>query len=168
MSGRLLFRVDPVAGESPRGYLCRTAHDHGYGSPNALAQIAGLWVSGTGRVTGLDQEAAIKQLSYTLRLEPEEWRSMCYHHVKGRNRFKQRSFYGEAISADDLNYRKPRLCTACLRERPIWWAVWISGLSSRALHTAAFYSISVRPVNRKSLGSVQPYTNAGAVSTFDK
>ena len=128
MSGRLLFRVDPVAGESPRGYLCRTAHDHGYGSPNALAQIAGLWVSGTGRVTGLDQDAAIKQLSYTLRLDPEEWGSMCYHHVKGRNRFKQRSFYGEAISADDLNYRKPRLCTACLRDYPIWWAVWDLGL----------------------------------------
>jgi hypothetical protein len=128
VSGRLLFRIDPVAGESPRGYLCRTAHDHGYGSPNALAQIAGLWVSGTGRVTGLDQDAAIKQLSYTLRLEPEEWRSLCYHHVKGRNRFKQRSFYGEAISADDLNYRKPRLCTACLRDRSIWWAVWDLGL----------------------------------------
>jgi hypothetical protein len=128
VSARLLFRVDPVAGESPRGYLCRTAHDHGYGSPNALAQIAGLWVSGTGKVTGLDQEAAIKQLSYTLRLEPEEWRLMCYHHVKGPNRFKQRSFYGEAISADDLNYRKPRLCTACLRDHPIWWAVWDLGL----------------------------------------
>ncbi|HYL15787.1 MAG TPA: TniQ family protein [Terriglobales bacterium] len=128
MSGRLLFRVDPVAGESPRGYLCRTAHDHGYGSPNALAQIAGLWVSGTGKVTGLDQDAAIKQLSYTLRLDPEEWGSMCYTHVKGRNRFKQRSFYGETISADDLNYRKPRLCTACLRDHPIWWAVWDLGL----------------------------------------
>ena len=128
MSARILFRVDPVAGESPRGYLCPTAHDHGYSSPNALAQIAGLWVSGTGKVTGLDQDGAIKQLSYALRLEPEAWRSMCYHHVKGQNRFKQRSFYGETISADDLNYRKPRLCTASLRERPIWWAVWDLGL----------------------------------------
>jgi hypothetical protein len=117
-----------VAGESPRGYLCRTAHDHGYSSPNALAQIAGLWVSGTGKVTGLDQDVAIKQLSYTLRLEQEEWRSMCYHHTKGWNRFKQRSFYSETISADDLNYRKPRLCTACLRDHPIWWAVWDLGL----------------------------------------
>jgi hypothetical protein len=125
---RLLFRVDPLRGESPRGYLCRVAQEHAYSSPNALAQIAGLWVSGTGRVTGLDQDPAIKQLSYTLRLEPEEWRSMCYHHVKGRNRFKQRSFYGEAISADDLNYGKPRLCTACLRDHPIWWAVWDLGL----------------------------------------
>lgn len=129
MSARILFRVDPVAGESPRGYLCRVAHEHAYDSPNALAQIAGLWISGTGRVTGLDQDPAIKQLSYALRLEPEEWRSMCYHHVKGRNRFEQRSFYGETISADDLNYRKPRLCTACLRERLIWWAVWDLGLT---------------------------------------
>jgi len=128
MSARLLFRVDPVPGESPRGYLCRTAHEHGYCGPNALAQIAGLWVSGTGKVHGLDHDAAIKQLSYALRLEPEEWRLMCYHHVKGRNRFKQRSFYGETVSADDLNYGRPRLCTVCLRERPIWWAVWDLGL----------------------------------------
>jgi hypothetical protein len=126
VSARLLFRVDPIAGESPRGYLCRTAHQHGYCGPNALAQIAGLWVSG--RVTGLDHDATIKQLSYALRLEPEEWRSMCYHHVKGRNRFKQRSFCGETVSADDLNYGRPRLCMACLRERPIWWAVWDLGL----------------------------------------
>jgi hypothetical protein len=128
MSGRLLFRVDPLAGESPRGYLCRAAHEHGYSSPNALAEIAGLWVSGTGKVAGLDHDAAITQLSYTLRLEPEQWRSMCYHHVSGRNRFKQRSFCGETVSADDLNYRRPRLCTACLRECPIWWAVWDLGL----------------------------------------
>ena len=128
MSSRLLFRVDPMAGESPRGYLCRTAHEHAYCSPNALAQIAGLWVSGTGKVTGLDHDAAIEQLSYTLRLEPDEWRSMCYHHVKGRNRFKQRSFCGETVSADDLNYGSPRLCPACVRERPIWWAAWDLGL----------------------------------------
>jgi hypothetical protein len=126
MSARLLFRVDPVAGESPRGYLCRTAHEHGYNGPNALAEIAGLWASGN--VGGLDQDAAIFPLARALRLERAEWRSICYHHVKGRSRFKQRSFYGETISADDLNYRWPRLCPACLRERPIWWAVWDLGL----------------------------------------
>jgi hypothetical protein len=67
-------------------------------------------------------------LAHTLRLELAEWRSMCYLHVKGRNRFKQRSFYGEAISAYDLNYRWPRLCPACLRQSPIWWAVRDLGL----------------------------------------
>lgn len=122
MSARLLFRVEPFAGESPRGYLCRVAHEQGYHSPVSLAEIAGLQAS------GLDREDAIKQLSYVLRLEPEEWRSMCYHHIKGLKRFKQRSFLEERVSADDLNYKHPRLCCACLRERPIWWAVWDLGL----------------------------------------
>jgi len=123
---RLLFRVEPLPGESPRGYLCRAAQEHGYCSPIALAQIAGFGLSGR---FGFDRDAAtIKQLAYALRLEPEEWRSMCYHHVKGPSRFKQRLFCGETVSADDLNYGSPRLCTACLRERPIWWAVWDLGL----------------------------------------
>ena len=38
---RLLFRVDPLPRESPRGYLCRVAHEHGYSGPLSLAQIAG-------------------------------------------------------------------------------------------------------------------------------
>ena len=91
MSRRLLFRVDPVEGESPRGYLCRAAHEHGYSSPNALAQIAGLWVSGTGKVGGLDHDATIPPLSHVLRLEPEEWRSMCYQYGdydEGNNVFR--------------------------------------------------------------------------------
>src|SRR5271157_4440854 len=122
MSARLLFRVEPIAGESPRGYLCRAAHEHGYCSPVSLAQIAGLQAS------CLDREDTSEQLSYALRLDPEEWRSMCYHHVKGQNRFKQRSFCGQRVSADDLNYKRPRLCSACLRDRPIWWAVWDLGI----------------------------------------
>jgi hypothetical protein len=124
----LLFRVDPVAGESPRGYLCRAAHEHGYTSPNALAQIVGLWVSGAGDAGGLDYDAAIPSLSCLLRLEPEE-RSIRYHDIKGRKRFK-RPFHSETISADDLNYQRARLCAACLRERSIWWAVWDLGLVS--------------------------------------
>ena len=27
---RLLFRIDPLPHESPRGYLCRVAQEHGY------------------------------------------------------------------------------------------------------------------------------------------
>src|SRR5438132_717573 len=30
---RLLFRVDPLPCESPRGYLCRVAEEHGYCGP---------------------------------------------------------------------------------------------------------------------------------------
>ena len=121
-SARLLFRVDPEPGESPRGYLCRVAHAHRYGGPLSLAQIAGLPTS------GLEREDGIKQISHVLRLEPDEWRAMCYRRIKGRDRFDQRSFCGNRVSADDLNYGRPRLCPACLRERPIWWAVWDLGL----------------------------------------
>jgi hypothetical protein len=98
------------------------AQEHGYGSPLLLAQIAGLPAS------GLEREDSVKQISHVLRLEPEEWRAICYRHIKGRGRFRERSFYGERISADDLNYGRPRLCTVCLRQWPIWWAVWDLGL----------------------------------------
>ena len=53
---------------------------------------------------------------------------MCYRHIKGRDRFDQRAFCGERVSADDLNYGRPRLCPACLQACPIWWAVWDLGL----------------------------------------
>jgi hypothetical protein len=119
---RLLFRVDPLPHESPRGYLCRVAHAHGYCGPLCLAQIAGLSPS------SLELEDNVKQISHMLRLEPEEWQWICYCHIKGRGRFHERSFHGERISADDLNYGRPRLCPPCLRERPIWWAVWDLGL----------------------------------------
>ena len=43
---RLLFRVDPLPRESPRGYLCRVSQEHGYCGPLSLAQITGLPTSG--------------------------------------------------------------------------------------------------------------------------
>ena len=121
-AARLLFRVDPTPLESPRGYLCRVAYEHRYGSPLSVVRLAGLPEAAWERADDFEQ------ISHLLRLEPEEWRTMCYRHVKGRTRHNQRLFYGQRISADDLNYRCPRLCPACLRERPIWWAVWDLGL----------------------------------------
>jgi hypothetical protein len=119
---RLLFRVDPLPHESPRGYLCRVAQEHGYGGPLSLTQIAGSPRS------GLERDDSAKQIAHVLRLEPEEWQAMCYRHIGGRNRFDQRSFYGQRISDDDLNYDRPRICPRCLKQRPIWWAVWDLGL----------------------------------------
>jgi TniQ len=119
---RLLFRVDPLPRESPREYLCRVAEAHGYWGPLALAQIAGLPTS------GLERDDSVKQIAHVLRLEPEEWQAMHYRHIGGRNRFDQRSFYGQRISVDDLNYERPRICPRCLKEAPIWWAVWDLGL----------------------------------------
>ena len=119
---RLLFRVDPIPLESPRGYLCRVAYEHNYIGPLSLVRLAGLPGS------DLDHADAYERLSHLLRLNPEEWRAMCYLRVPGPHRHNQRWFYGERISVDDLNYRCPRLCPACLRERSIWWAVWDLGL----------------------------------------
>ncbi|PYS49292.1 MAG: hypothetical protein DMG13_23725, partial [Acidobacteria bacterium] len=119
---RLLFRVDPLPGESPRGYLCRVAQEHTYGGPCSLTQLAGL------SPAGLDRENRVEQIAHVLRLDPEEWRAMCYRRIQRRDQFDQRLFYGKPISTDDLNYQRPRLCPACLRERPIWWAVWDLGL----------------------------------------
>ena len=70
-SARLLFRVEPIPGESPRGYLCRFAHEHGYSGPLSLAQIAGLPRS------GLERDDNAEQIAYVVRLEPEEWRALC-------------------------------------------------------------------------------------------
>jgi hypothetical protein len=53
---------------------------------------------------------------------------MCYRHINGRTRFDHRLFCGERITADDLNYKFPRICPRCLVERPVWWAVWDLGL----------------------------------------
>jgi hypothetical protein len=88
---RLLFRVDPLPRESPRGYLCRVAEAHGYCGPLSLAQIAGLPTS------GLERDDSAKQIAHVLRLEPEEWQAMCYRHIKGPGRFEERSFYGHAV-----------------------------------------------------------------------
>ena len=53
---------------------------------------------------------------------------MCYAPVKGTGRFAQRMFCGRVVRRDQFNYRRPRICPDCLRERPIWWAVWDLGL----------------------------------------
>lgn len=121
-SARLLFRVDPFPRESPRGYLCRVAHAHAYCGPLCLTQIAGLPES------ALEREDCAKHFAHVLRLEPEEWQAMCYRHIKGRNRFYQRSFYGMRVSADDLNYGRPRVCPGCLQGCSVWWAIWDLGL----------------------------------------
>ena len=43
---------------------------------------------------------------------------MYYRHIGGRNRFDQRSFYGQRISVDDLNYERPRICPALPQGAP--------------------------------------------------
>lgn len=121
---RLLFRVEPVPLESPRGYLSRVAHEHGYPGPLAIAQIAGL------QRTNLERNEDAERIAHVLRLEPEEWRAMCYRRVRDSGRYFLRSFCGHSITADALNYGRTRVCPDCLRERAVCWAVWDLGLVS--------------------------------------
>jgi hypothetical protein len=121
---RLLFRVDPIPLESPRGYFCRVASAHGYASPQWLVDLAGF----SGPSTALDPEDHVQPLAHVLRLEPKEWLAISYRPVKETGRFAQRAFCGQTVRADQFNYRRPRICPGCLRERPLWWAVWDLGL----------------------------------------
>lgn len=121
---RLLFRVEPLLLESPRGYLSRVAHEHGYPGPLAIAQIAGL------QRTNLERNDDAERIAHVLRLEPEEWRAMCYRRVRDKGRYFLRSFCGHSITADALNYGRTRVCPDCLRERVVCWAVWDLGLVS--------------------------------------
>jgi hypothetical protein len=113
---RVPFRVDPLPLESPRGYLCRVAGAHCYDRPGWLVQLAGL------RLSELESESCA--IAKVLRLEPDEWLAMLYRHVKGVERFEQRSFQGRVVRSDQFNYRHPRICPHCLREQPVWWAAW--------------------------------------------
>ncbi len=115
---RLLFRVDPIPLESPRGYLCRVASAHRYKSPHWLVQLAGL------PAEKVEREDGAASIAHVLRLQPEQWLIMCYRRVGGPQRFEQRSFYGKNVGAYHLNFGRPRVCPACLRERSVWWAVW--------------------------------------------
>lgn len=116
--GRLLFRVDPIPFESPRGYLCRTAHAHGYYGTWWLADLAGITPG------ALEREDRATRVAHVLRLTTSEWLQMCYRPVKGKNRFEQRFFLGQVIGASHLNYRRPRICPCCLRDRSVWWTIW--------------------------------------------
>ena len=110
--------------ESPRGYLCRVAHSHGYCGPGWLADLARIPPG------GLEREDRATPLAHVLRLEVAEWLRMCYRPVKGKERFERRSFLGVLIGAHQLNYGHPRICPCCLRDHSLWWAVWDLALVS--------------------------------------
>src|SRR5258708_40344749 len=89
---RLLFRVDPLPRESPRGYLCRVAEAHGYCGPLSLAQIAWLPTS------GLERDDSAKQIAHVLRLEPEEWRRKRPLQIFGSTEYARPSYFYEPLT----------------------------------------------------------------------
>ena len=118
-SARLLFRVDPIPLESPRGYMCRVASAYHYQRPKWLMRLAGF----SELEAALYSQDRAGRIAHLLRLEPEEWLAMCYRLVTRRGR-RKRLFCGKPVSTYYLNLGKPRVCPACLREQSVWWAVW--------------------------------------------
>jgi hypothetical protein len=116
---RLMVRIDPVHGESPLGYLCRTAGVFRY-EANWFDKLLGYHIPHLDVVKGQD---ALKT-SYTLRLQPSEWRELSYEesHIASRRRFCR--FLGQPIRFNRLNLTRPRVCPECLREHEICLAVW--------------------------------------------
>ena len=137
--GRLPFRVDPIALESARGYLCRVAHTYRYPGVGSLGELAGLR-----QLLGLEREDCAAQIAYALRLETGEWRRLCYKRTNRAGQYGPTSFFGQAIGGDRLNYGHPRVCPGCLRERPVWWGIWDLGL------------VCVCPIHRCLLGNCCP------------
>jgi hypothetical protein len=160
-SPRLLFRVNPLPFESPRGYLCRVAADHGYDSPAWLTTLAGF----SGSEAALDREDRVHRLAHLLRLEPEEWLAMCYRHVNGGGHLR-RILCGKPVSTNELNIGKPRVCPACLQEDSIWWAVWDLCLVAACPFIVAFSLTTARLAKSCWPGSVHPCMNADAVSIY--
>jgi hypothetical protein len=117
---RLLFRVEPIPSESLRGYFCRVTDAHRYDSPQWLVSLAGLPKD----AFALDREDRTRRIAQLARLEPEEYLAMCYRRVKRPGRFDQRTFCGKLVSSGQLNLWRPRVCSCCLRERSVWWAIW--------------------------------------------
>lgn len=90
-----------------------------------LVELAGL--KGAAQ---LEDPDSVEKIAFALRLEPDEWRWMAYLRVGSHGPFRKRSFFGQEIAADRLNYGRPRFCPACLRQQLFWWGIWDIGLIS--------------------------------------
>jgi len=121
--GRLPFRVDPIALESVRGYLCRVVHTYRYPGVESLGELAGLR-----QLLGLERKDHAEQIAHALRLEAEEWQQLCYKSTNPNGQSGPTSFFGQSVGGDRLNYGHPRICPGCLRERTVWWGIWDLGL----------------------------------------
>lgn len=110
MTGRLLHRPKPIAGESFDGYLLRLAEANGYVSDRWITELAGIegrLSTGTGDVEPLARLLGHDPaLLEAMRYPPSPW--------AGRRRINL--FNGRPINRLAINMDRPRVCTACLAE----------------------------------------------------
>jgi hypothetical protein len=115
-----MVRIDPVSGESPLGYLCRTAGIFRYDRATWFEKLLGYHIPNLEVVKGQDAH----KMSYTLRLQPDEWRGVYYERLYTKRRSKYCRFLDQPIRLDRLNLTRPRICPECLIEHEICLAVW--------------------------------------------
>ncbi len=112
------FRPNIQPMESGRGYLIRVADALGYKTPLMLTRLIGA------NLAGIDNKNVLIKLAHLLRVPYLELESHFYRSVKGPHEFLQRSFFGNCISSNFLNYDAPRVCPACISENPTCLGNW--------------------------------------------
>jgi len=119
-SCRLLSRTDPIANESPLGYLRRVAGQLRYEKGNWLGDLVGHHLSLLDAIKGRDALT----ISSALRLQPGEWKELCYEELREEARATYCRFLSQRIRLDRLNLTRPRICPDCLREDEVCPAIW--------------------------------------------
>lgn len=115
---RSLFRVAPIPFESGRGFLLRATGVLEYSGIARINEVAGI------ETYALDTNEAMTRYAHFFRIEPTEIRRHFYYKVEGANARSYRSFFGQVISRTYLNMTSPRVCSVCLAETSVCYALW--------------------------------------------
>lgn len=116
----LLSRIDPVAGESPLGYLRRVAGRFRYDKGGWLDDLMGRHVHLLDAIRGRDAS----EIASALRLQLTEWKALCCEEVSDDTRGRYCRFFGQPIRLGRLNLTRPRVCPECLCESEVCPAIW--------------------------------------------
>jgi hypothetical protein len=113
---RVLHGVAPQKNgeESPYGYACRVAEANGYSGTQIMRLL------GRGLVS-ISIATNFKRISFTLRITERAWGSLAYEYESWGN---ECLFLKQKLGLEQMCIQTPRVCSACLRSRSIWWAVW--------------------------------------------
>ncbi|TNE65431.1 MAG: hypothetical protein EP335_05805 [Alphaproteobacteria bacterium] len=115
---KLLRRPRPEEGESLMGYLVRVAEENGYARPGWLFDMS---VSPASLPMRQSDPAA---LAAVLGIEVDTLADTCYWPLVGRGRHKTRSFLGVELPDAAVKLKRPKVCPACLGQKPFRRAIW--------------------------------------------